>query len=334
MHTNDARSIFPNKEFFMKGQSPTITVVGSFMMDLVIKAERRPRRGETLIGQSFGMFPGGKGFNQAIAASRLGATVNIIGKLGEDDFGIRFRKSLDAAGIGSDFVTSTDKAMTGVGSPVIDAAGDNSIIVVPGANMLLTPADIEKARGLIASSDMVLMQLENPVETMHCAAKIAHDAGVPVLLNPAPACKLPDELLSLITILTPNEVEAEMLSGFTVADTESAIQAARVLLEKNIQTVVLTLGARGALLADNGKIVLIPGYAVDVVDTTAAGDAFCAALAVEYAMKNSMEEAVLYANAAGALATTILGAEPAMPMLKAVEEFIKMHPRPTPIPQS
>jgi ribokinase len=178
------------------------------------------------------------------------------------------------------------------------------------------------------------MQLENPVETMQCAAKIAHDAGVPVLLNPAPACKLPDELLSLITILTPNEVEAEMLSGFTVADTSSAIQSARVLLDKNIQTVVLTLGARGALLADNGKIVLIPGYAVDVVDTTAAGDAFCAALAVEYAMKSSMEDALLYANAAGALATTILGAEPAMPLQQAVEEFIKAHPRPTPIPQS
>jgi ribokinase len=312
----------------MKGKTPTITVIGSFMMDLVIKAERRPLRGETLIGQSFGMFPGGKGFNQAIAASRLGASVHMVGKLGEDDFGTRFRKSLDTAGIGSDFITSTDKAMTGVGSPVIDAQGDNSIIVVPGANMLLTPSDIEKAHDLIAASDMVLMQLENPIETIHCAAQIARGCGVPVLLNPAPACKLPDELLALITILTPNEIEAQMLTGFNVADTHSSVQAARVLLDKKIHSVVLTLGARGALLAENGKFLQVQGYTVVVVDTTAAGDAFCAALAVQYINCHNMEDAILFANAAGALATTILGAEPAMPAMELVEEFCKSSPSP------
>lgn len=312
----------------MKGQPPIITVVGSFMMDLVIKAERRPQRGETLIGQSFGMFPGGKGFNQAIAASRLGATVNMIGKLGEDDFGARFSKSLNTAGIGADFVTYTDQAMTGVGSPVIDAQGDNSIIVVPGANMLLTPADIEQARGLIATSDIILMQLENPVETMHCAAKIAHESGVPVLLNPAPACKLPDDLLSLVTILTPNEIEAEMLSGFNVADTSSAIQAVDVLLKKGVHSVVLTLGARGALLAEGENLIQVQGYKVDVVDTTAAGDAFCAALAVQYVRRHDLQEAILFANAAGALATTILGAEPSMPQWEMVQTFRQTHANP------
>lgn len=305
----------------MKGQSPTITVVGSFMMDLVIKAPRRPQKGETLIGESFGMYPGGKGFNQAIAASRLGATVHMVGKLGEDDFGTRFRKSLKAAGIGFEHVTTTEQAMTGVGSPVIDAAGDNSIIVVPGANMLLAPKDIENARELIAKSDMVLMQLENPVETIHHAAEIAHEYGVPVLLNPAPACKLPDEFLSQLTILTPNEIEAEMLSGFSVADTGSAVQAAHVLLDKKIQSVVLTLGSRGALLAEKNRLIMVPGYTVDVVDTTAAGDAFCAALAVNYVAHQNLEDAILFANAAGALATTILGAEPAMPTLDMVERF-------------
>ncbi len=309
----------------MKGQTPTITVVGSFMMDLVIKAERRPKRGETLIGQSFGMYPGGKGFNQAIAASRLGAKVHMIGKLGEDDFGTRFRKSLDMAGIGSEYVTNTDKAMTGVGSPVIDAQGDNSIIVVPGANMLLTPADIDKARGLIAASDIVLMQLENPVDTVHYAARIAHESGVPVLLNPAPACKLPDDLLSKVTILTPNEIEAEMLTGLPVSDTRAALRAASVLLNKNIRSVVMTLGARGAILAENGVFHEIPGYLVDVVDTTAAGDAFCAAMAVKYVSSRSMVEAVQYANLAGALATTIMGAEPAMPSLDMMEEFDRTH---------
>ncbi len=312
----------------MKGQPPTITVVGSFMMDLVIKAPRRPQKGETLIGESFGMYPGGKGFNQAVAASRLGATVHMVGKLGEDDFGTRFRKSLKDAGIGSDHVTGTEKAMTGVGSPVIDSAGDNSIIVVPGANMLLTKNDIEKARVLIAGSDMLLMQLENPVETIQHAAMIAHEYGVPVLLNPAPACKLPDELLSLLTILTPNEIEAEMLSGFNVADTGSAIKAARALLDKKIQSVVLTLGARGALMAEENRLVHVQGYKVGVVDTTAAGDAFCAALAVEYVNHHNLENAILFANAAGALATTILGAEPAMPTLDMVEKFRRLQTNP------
>lgn len=312
----------------MKGHQPTITIVGSFMMDLVIKAERRPQQGETLIGQSFGMFPGGKGFNQAIAAARLGARVNMVGKLGKDDFGARFRKSMQNAGIQSDFVTDTDQAMTGVGSPVIDAKGDNSIIVVPGANMYLTPADIEEAKAVITSSDIVLMQLENPVETMHCAAKMAFEAGVPVLLNPAPVCPLPDEFLSLVTILTPNEVEAQMLSGLKVDDSESAVMAANALLRRKIHSVVLTLGARGALLAEEGKFIQIPGYRVEVVDTTAAGDAFCAALALKYTDHCSMEEAILYANSVGALATTILGAEPAMPTLKSVELFNSAHPSP------
>ena len=312
----------------MKGQQPVITVVGSFMMDLVIKADRRPRRGETLIGQSFGMFPGGKGFNQAIAAARLGAKVNMIGKLGADDFGLRFRKSLAEAGIGSEFVTETDTALTGVGSPVVDSQGDNSIIVVPGANMQLTPTDIEEARHVIKASDMLLMQLETPVETVHYAAGLAHEYGVPVLLNPAPACNLPNELLSLITILTPNEVETEMLSGFTVSDEASSVQATRYLLGKGIHSVVLTLGAKGALLAEPTRCVRMEGFSVNVVDTTAAGDAFCAALAIRFLQSYSMEEAVLFANAAGALATTILGAEPAMPNREAVEQFIQKTGRP------
>jgi ribokinase len=313
----------------MKGNTPTIAVIGSFMMDLVIKADRRPQRGETLIGQSFGMFPGGKGFNQAIAASRLGANVHMVGKLGTDDFGARFRFSLQAAGIGSEFVFTTDKAVTGIGSPVIDAQGDNSIIIIPGANMTLTPSDIEKARSLIADSDMVLMQLENPVETMHRAAVIARECGVPVMLNPAPAGIIPDEFLSLVTILTPNEVEAEMLSGHNVAGTRFAMQAAQALLEKNVQFVVMTLGGRGALLATEGKFFQINGYSVDVVDTTAAGDAFCAALAVQYTRTRCMEEAIQFANAAGALATTVLGAEPAMPSLEMVKTFIQARPVPT-----
>lgn len=315
----------------MKGQQPTITVIGSFMMDLVIKAERRPQRGETLIGQSFGMFPGGKGFNQAVAAARLGARVNMVGKLGEDDFGQRFKKSLANAGIGADYVSTTNRAMTGVGSPVIDASGDNSIIIVPGANMLLMPEDIEKARDLITRSDMVMMQLENPVETVLFAAEIAHAAGVPVLLNPAPARSLPDELLALVDIIIPNEIEAEMLTGCNVADIASAQLAAEKLLDRKIQSVVLTLGERGAMLAEKDRCVQIPGFQVEVVDTTAAGDAFCAAFAVKIASGNSLESSIIFANSAGALATTVMGAEPAMPHLKDLEFFNTNHASPKPI---
>ena len=215
--------------------------------------------------------------------------------------------------------------MTGVGSPVIDAQGDNSIIVVPGQIPFLAPEDIDQARGLITSSDIILMQLENPVDTVFYAAGIAQSAGVAVLLNPAPAQPLPDELLSLITILTPNEIEVGMLSGCSVTDDASALQAARMLLKKNIRSVVLTLGERGAMLVEPDHYLKVPGYKVDVVDTTGAGDAFCAALAVQYAAGHSMEDSIAFANSAGALATTILGAEPAMPSLEKVKRFNQTH---------
>jgi ribokinase len=317
-----------NLEVSMQSRVPVVTVVGSFMMDLVIKAERRPQRGETLVGQSFGIFPGGKGFNQAVAARRLGAQVHMVGMLGQDDFGRRFQAVMEGEGIDARYVGLDASAHTGVGSPVIDAQGDNSIIIVPGANMRITAQDVENAREAISGSDILLLQLEIPTEAVLRAAQIAHAAGVPVLLNPAPARPLPAELFRLVSVLTPNETEAEMLSGLPVQDDRSAALAARALLQSGAAAVALTLGRRGALLADGAGFRRVPAYPVAVVDATAAGDAFCAGLAFQIAQGQTLETAARFANAVGGLACMVLGAEPAMPRAQVVADFCAVHPGP------
>lgn len=307
----------------MNRRQPRIVVVGSLNMDLVITVARRPAPGETLLGESFGMFIGGKGFNQAVAAARMGANVHMVGRLGRDDFGQQLLRALADEGIDSGAVTHDDAHGTGVAVPIIDAQGDNSIIVVPGANMQLSPADIERATDVIAEADAVLLQLEVPLAAVTRAAELAHAAGVRVLLNPAPARPLPDDLLRLVDILLPNESETQILTGVHVADDQSVERAADALLGRGVGVVVLTLGARGALFADGAQRVRIPGYVVPVVDTTAAGDAFCGVLAVQLALGQPLEQAVRWANAAGALTTTVLGAEPAIPRRAAVEALVK-----------
>ncbi|MCH8290115.1 ribokinase [Candidatus Poribacteria bacterium] len=306
----------------MREQQAKVVVVGSFNMDVVIKAERRPRKGETLIGQEFGMFSGGKGFNQATAAARLGADVVMIGRLGTDTFGDILMSASTEEKIDTNFVVRDAEVGTGVATIVIDAAGDNSIILVPHANMRLSVEDVERAFAQIASADVLLLQLEVPIEASQKAAEIAKANGAKVILNPAPARELPDSFLAQVDILTPNEVETEFLSGLKVSDDEGAQRAAQVLLDKGISTVVLTLGDRGALLLTSDVRKLIPAYKVDVVDTTAAGDAFCGALATALAQGKTIEDAVAFANAAGALAVTVLGAQPSIPTAEKVEDFL------------
>ena len=306
----------------MNQHNPKIVVVGSFNMDLVIKTERRPQKGETLIGEEFGMFIGGKGANQAIAASRLGADVTMIGRLGTDLFGDTFLSEFARENIDTSFVVRDATVGTGVASPVIDADGDNSIIMVPRANMCLDVEDIERASHKIANADVLLLQLEVPIKPSERAAEIARANGVEVILNPAPACELPDSFLSLMDVLIPNEVETEFLSKVTVADDDGARLAAQVLLEKDISTVVLTLGNRGALLLNSRQSILVPAYNVNVVDTTAAGDAFCGALATALASGEKIEDAVAFANATGALAVTVLGAAPSMPTADQVQALL------------
>ena len=306
----------------MDPHNPKVVVVGSFNMDLVIKTERRPQKGETLIGEEFGMFIGGKGANQAIAASRLGADVTMIGRLGADLFGDTFLTEFARENIDTSFVVRDAEVGTGVASPVIDADGENSIIIVPRANMRLDVEDVERAASKIADADVLLLQLEVPIESSKRAAEIARANGVEIILNPAPACVLPDSFLGLVDILVPNEVETEFLTKVTVADDEGARLAAKVLFEKGISTIVLTLGNRGALLLTSQRSQLVHAYNVKVVDTTAAGDAFCGALATALASGDKIENAVAFANATGALAVTVLGAAPSMPTAEQVHDFV------------
>ena len=301
-----------------------VAVVGSFNMDLVFGAPRMPERGETLSGSAFGMFIGGKGANQAVAAARAGAHVEMIGRLGSDGFGQEIATALEEERIRLRHVVRDPQEGTGVAGIVVGADGANSIVVVPRANMKLSEADVRKARGAIAAADVLLLQLEVPLEASLAAAKIARQAGVKVVLNPAPARDLPDALYAAVDVLTPNETETHFLTGVTATTKEGAAEAARVLRERGVKTVLLTLGERGALLLEEGQRPReIPTYPVEVVDTTAAGDAFCGALAVGLAEGKGMEEAARFACAAGALACRVMGAGPSLPSRAAIEAMLR-----------
>ena len=309
----------------MNERNPKVVVVGSFNMDLVVKAGRRPETGETLMGEEFGMFIGGKGSNQAIAAARLGADVTMIGRLGTDLFGDTLMAAHAEESICTDYVIRDTEVGTGIASILIDTDGDNSIVLVPQANMRLTVEDIERASESIAAANVLLLQLEVPIAASQRAAEIAKSNGATVVLNPAPAQELPDDFLAQVDILTPNEVETESLSGVRVSTTTDAERAAKVLLDKGLSAVILTLGERGALLLTSDLTQQVPAYSVEVVDTTAAGDAFCGALATGLARGENLVDAVAFANAAGALAVTVLGAAPSMPTATQVEAFCGGH---------
>ncbi len=309
----------------MNKQDPKVVVVGSFNMDLVAKAGRRPQKGETLMGEEFGMFIGGKGSNQAIAVARLEANVTMIGRLGTDLFGDTLMAAHIEEGIRTDYIIRDAEVGTGVASILIDADGDNSIVLVPQANMRLSVEDIERASESIAAADVLLLQLEVPIAASQRAAEIAKSNGAMVVLNPAPAQELPDDFLAQVDILTPNEVETESLSGVRVSTAMEAERAAKVLLGKGLSAVILTLGERGALLLTPDLTEQVSAYTVEVVDTTAAGDAFCGALATGLARGENLVDAIAFANAAGALAVTVLGAAPSMPTAAQVEAFRGEH---------
>ena len=302
-----------------------VTVVGSFMFDLVARAPRRPKTGETLIGDSFGMFIGGKGANQAIAASRLNALVCMVGRLGDDLFGNQFLDKFSDEKINTDFVIQDKNNGTGVGMPLIDASGDNSIVIIPRANTALSAENINQGYEAIANSDILLLQLEVPIEASQRAAEIAKENSTIVILNPAPAREIPDTLLDLVDILTPNESETEILSGISATTEKEAKEAACILMDKGVETVILTLGSRGSLLLTSTVESFFPANQVDVVDTTAAGDAFCGALAASLANGSTIEEAVKTGNAAGALAVTKLGAEPSLPKKADLDRFLAIN---------
>jgi ribokinase len=300
-----------------------IIVVGSSNMDLVVKAPRIPAVGETILGEDFLMIPGGKGANQAVAAAKLGAEVYFVAKLGNDVFGEQSLVNFEKEGINTEYVTRTGEAPSGVALITVGRSGDNVIVVAPGANGTLSPGDVETAQSAIASSGALVAQLEIPLETVECAARLADRSDVPFILDPAPAQKLSAQLLEMVDVLTPNETEARILTGIEVTDDDSARLAAGKLLAFGVKMVVLTLGAKGVLLADNTGMEFIPAVKVDAVDTTAAGDAFTGALAVGLARGKALREAAMFANHVAALSVMTMGAQSSMPSAGQVESFIK-----------
>lgn len=310
----------------MNNRTPKVAVVGSLNIDLVCHATRRPDKGETLIGDAFDIFTGGKGFNQATAAARLGAEVTLVGSVGADPFGEMLLRATENEGIDSRFVTKRTDTGTGVATIVIEPDGDNSIIVIPRANMALTTAEIDAAADAIANADVLLLQLETSIAASEHAAAIAKAHGTTVILNPAPAQPLPDSLLTHVDILTPNQSETELLSKMQVSNDEEARNAAAVLRARmantETSTVVLTLGKRGALILTATTSESVPARAVEAVDTTGAGDAFCGALATALASGETLHTAIVFANAAGAAAVTVVGATPSMPTREKVEMLI------------
>ena len=299
-----------------------MTIVGSLNMDLVIHAPRIPKPGETIIGGEFHAIPGGKGANQAVAAARLGASVSMIGRIGRDAFSVSLLENLVASGVDHQYVIQDENAATGTALIVVDDRGQNSIVVASGANMQLTPADVEAGRSAIASSDVLLLQLESPLETVCRAAELARAHGVTVILNPAPARPLPDSLLSQVDVLIPNESETAILTELPVNSRGEIERAAVQLLESGVSTAILTLGGDGALLCSADGLQHLLPFKVKAIDTTAAGDAFVGGFAVALAEGKALVEAARYGNAAGALATTRLGAQTSLPTRNEVEALV------------
>lgn len=300
-----------------------IVVIGSLNMDMVVRTNRAPNAGETLMGQAFALSPGGKGANQAVAAARLGAEVSMIGSVGKDTFGSEMLEIIKQEGIHIEHISVSETEATGVASIVIEEDGENRIIVVSGANIDLFAEDIQALETVIGQAEMIVMQLEMDLAMTEQAVAIAHGYGIPIILNPAPARRLKDEMLSQVTYLTPNETEAGILAGMTVDSIETAERAARILLQKGVKNVIVTLGAKGTLLVNAEGTKLVPGFPVKAIDTVAAGDSFNGALAQQLVSGKSLEEALRFANAVGALAVGKAGAIPSLPYLPEVENFIK-----------
>jgi ribokinase len=300
-------------------KKPKITVIGSSNTDLVATVPKLPAPGETIMGIEFIVASGGKGANQAVAIARVGGDVTFVAKLGMDDNGEQALKNFKKDGIDTD-----NNVPSGVALIFVDKNGENMLVPVPGANGRLLPADIEKARTAIENADMLVLQLEVPLESVEYAVIIAHEKGVPIVLNPAPGRKLEPRLIEKVSYITPNETEAETLTGIKVIDDSSAKKAGTELLKLGAKTAIITMGKRGAMLVDSSSSELIPAFVVDAVDATAAGDAFTGGLAYAIACGKSVREAIQFGNAVAAITVTRMGAQPSMPTKDELEEFLKL----------
>jgi ribokinase len=300
-----------------------LVVLGSINADHILNLESFPRPGETVTGSQYQVAFGGKGANQAVAAGRSGANIAFIACTGNDDTGEQVRKQLASDNIDIAPVSVVAGESTGVALIFVNGEGENVIGIHAGANAALTTERVMEQKERIASADALLMQLESPLESVLAAAKIAHSNQTTVALNPAPARELPDELLSLVDIITPNETEAEKLTGVRVENDEDAAQAAQVLHDKGIETVIITLGSRGVWASQKGIGQRVPGFKVQAIDTIAAGDTFNGALMTALLEGTELPEALRFAHAAAAIAVTRKGAQPSVPWRKEIDDFLR-----------
>jgi ribokinase len=302
----------------------TIIVFGSINIDLVATTPRLPVAGETLLGRDFFKAPGGKGANQAVASARLGIPTYMVGRVGADSFGTELVNSLQASGVQTDNVFVDETVSSGVAMITVDMRGENQILVIPGANGRVNQEDVERLSRLLPEATALLLQFEIPMPAVVAAAKAAREAGVTVILDPAPVqSDVPDELYSLVDIITPNEVEAAQLVGFPVDGEESAKKAVAVLQQRGVKNAIAKLGAKGVFCATQEESFFIPSFPVHTVDTTAAGDAFNGGLAAALHQGLSLRQAVVWGAAAGALTAMKLGAQPSLPERLTFNEFLK-----------
>jgi len=301
---------------------PSIVVVGSSNTDMIIRLARLPSRGETVLGGKFSIAAGGKGANQAVGAARAGGRVTFIARLGKDMLGDKAAAGFAKERIDTSFITRDASAPSGIALIFTEEGGENIIAVAAGSNGRLSPKDVRRARRAIAGARVLVTQLETPLPAVREAASLAARVGALVILNPAPARPLPDSLLKKVSILTPNETEAELLTGISVRGPADAGRAATRLLERGAQAVIVTLGRRGCLVATGSDRTLVPGFSVKALDATAAGDVFNGALAVALGEGRPLLESARFANAAAAISVTRLGAQPSAPTRREIEALL------------
>ena len=297
-----------------------ICVIGSLNMDLVVNVDKMPKPGQTIIGSNFKEVPGGKGANQAVAMARLNGNVSMIGKVGEDGFGQTLINSLKNDKVDTTYIKTT-KGATGVALITVDNNAQNSIVVSPGANFEVKEEDIDNNIEAIKNSDIVVLQLETPLNTIKYALKKSKELNKYTILNPAPALKLDDEIIKNVDLLTPNETELEIISGVNIETEEDIQKAAQIMIEKGVKELIVTLGSKGSLYINKEKSIFKKAYKVEAVDTTAAGDSYTAALAVALSKDKNIEEAMDFASKVGALSVLKEGAQSSLPTLEDVENF-------------
>lgn len=297
-----------------------ICVIGSLNMDLVVKVDAMPKGGQTIIGSNFKEVPGGKGANQAVAMARLGGKVSMIGKVGNDGFGQTMINALKSDNVDTKYISLADCA-TGVALITVDKNAENSIVVAPGANYEVDKTDIDENLEAIQNSDIVVTQLETPIETIKYALKKSKELNKYTILNPAPAVKLEDELIANVDLLTPNETELEILSGVEIECEEDILKAAKVMIDKGVKELIVTLGSKGSLYINKERSMFKKSYKVEAVDTTAAGDSYTGALTVAFSKGENIEEAMDFASKVGALSVMKEGAQSSLPTIDDVLNF-------------